>query len=246
MTAEKQTMNDTKIKISCVIPAYNEEKNIRQAVASLRRQNISRNEYEIIVVDNNSSDATSDEARKAGADKVIVEKNKGTNMARARGVAESKGKIIAFLDADSEAPYNWLEKITEYLKQPGVAAVSGPYDYGFTGLKKLADEIYNKLILYAMIPPLLYLIFRRKAGILFGGNFASTKSAIKKIGGIPPIAFWGDDATMAMLFARRVGKVFFDPSLRVKSSPRRFEKYGIWLTFLYAKAYLKAYFSVPK
>jgi len=117
------------MKFSIVIPAFNETEYIVCSVNALKRQDIERSDFEIIVIDNNSSDETFAAALEAGADKVVKEIKKGTNAARQRGYLESQGEIIAFLDADSEPPPDWLRKIETNLSEPGVAAVSGPFDY---------------------------------------------------------------------------------------------------------------------
>lgn len=232
-----------KIKFSIVIPAYNEEESIGRAVRSLLKLNYPRSQYEIIVVDNNSVDNTSSMAKAAGADKVFLEKSKGTNFARERGRKEASGEIIAFLDADSEAYPDWLIKIEKSLNMPGVVVVSGPYDHGFEGMRRRLDDIYQIYIL-PVVPKILHFLFRRKAGVLIGGNFAGWAAAFERIGGLPPLRFWGDDVAIAMLISRRVGKVLFDPYFRVKSSTRRFEKEGFFSLFLrYAWTYLKIYFS---
>ena len=231
------------MKFSVVIPAFNEAPNITRSIRALQSQNILRSDFEIIVVDNNSQDETFSVATSAGADKVIKEPTRGTNPARQCGFKESSGEIIAFLDADSEPPPNWLEKIEKNLLIKGVAAVSGPFDYGFAGFKNLLDKIYTGKILPG-IPFVLKFIFGKKAGVIIGGNFAVWRSTLEKIGGLPSLVFWGEDATTAMLISRKVGKVVFDPELKVKSSPRRFEKSGfLQLNVKYISAYLKAYFG---
>ncbi len=230
---------------SVVVPAYNEEGNVGDAVRSLALQDWDRSDFEIIVVDNNSTDRTSDAARLAKADRVVVEIEKGTNMARNRGYKESRGDIVAFLDADSEPPVEWLQRIARDFADPAVAAVSGPYNYGFQGFRRLAERFFTYDVL-RLVPPILKFLFGRRAGVLIGGNFAVRRTVLDDIGGIPPLSFWGDDATLAMMIARRSGKVFFDPWLRVRSSPRRFEKEGfLHLQYLYTKAYFRAYFAVP-
>lgn len=231
------------MKYSVIIPAYNEAENIGDAIRALRLQNVDRGQFEIIVVDNNSDDDTYEIAKKAGADVVIKEEKKGTNMARQAGYKASRGEIVAFLDADSQPPPNWLERIGKDLSREGVRAVSGPQDYGFKGAKKLLDRFYTRYVL-PNAPGVLRFIFGRKAGIIVGGNFATGRDVIEKIGGIPPIAFWGDDVAIAMLISRKVGRVLFDPDLTVKSSPRRFESHGLFrVVSRYIRTYLKLFFS---
>jgi glycosyltransferase involved in cell wall biosynthesis len=231
------------MKFSIVIPAFNEAACVHCSIDALKAQDIDRNNFEIIVVDNNSTDETFEAASRAGADKVVKELTKGTNPARQRGFEESSGEIVAFLDADSEPPPTWLRKIEADLKKPGVAAVSGPFDYQFPGLKGVLDGIYTRQVL-PRIPKIMRFLFRRKAGVLIGGNFAAWRSTIEKIGGLPPLSFWGDDVAIAMLISRRVGQVVFDPEVKVKSSPRRFEKSGFFKLWIrYISAYLRIYFS---
>lgn len=229
-------------KFSVVIPAFNEERFIRRAVLSAIKQSITRNDYEIIVVDNNSADKTSEIAKEAGADKVILEKEKGTNIARQTGVNYSSGKIIAFLDADCEAPQNWLSHIEKNLSKKGVFATSGPYDHDFTGINGIIDHIYTQRIM-PMLPSVLYQLFGEKAGVIQGGNFALHRRTLDAIGGLPPLAFYGDDAATAMLLARNIGNIFFDRTLLVKSSPRRYEENLLRPALKYALEYFKVYFS---
>jgi glycosyltransferase involved in cell wall biosynthesis len=230
-------------RFSVVIPAYNESKTIVHAIASLKRQNVPREAFEIIAVDNNSTDDTAVAAHRAGADKVVAEHEKGTNFARQRGFLVSEGKIVAFLDADSTVPHDWLMRIEMSLLKPGVAAVSGPYDYGFRGLRLWVDKLFQN-ILFAHLAEILKFLFHRRGGVIIGGNFAAWRWAIEKIGGLPPLRFWGDDAAIAMLIARKAGRVFFNPGLRVKSSPRRFKEEGFFsLEIRYIRAYFKVYFS---
>src|SRR3989344_5171320 len=108
------------MKFSIVIPAFNEEASIGVAIQSLLNQKIGRKDYEIIVVDNNSTDKTSAVAKAAGADKVLKEKHPGPNYARQKGYSESNGSIVAFLDADSLVPKDWLLRIEKDFKNKGV------------------------------------------------------------------------------------------------------------------------------
>jgi len=230
-------------KFSIIIPAYNEEGYIKEAIVALQKQNLSRKDFEIIVVDNNSSDATAEVAKSAGADKVIKELKQGTNFSRQKGFEQSQGEIVAFLDADSKPPIDWLIKIKKILEEKNAVTVSGPFDYQFKGFKKILDFFYSHLFL-PRLDKILYFFFRKKAGVIIGGNFAAWRWAILKIGGLPPLKFFGDDAAIAMLLARKVGKVIFTPQLKVISSQRRFQKEGfLKLVFKYAISYLKIYFS---
>ncbi len=91
--------------LSVIIPAWNEEKYIGRAIASLKRaaavyERERGGVAEIIVVDNNSSDRTADVARQHGA-RVVFEPVNNIGKARNAGARTARGKYIAFCDADN-------------------------------------------------------------------------------------------------------------------------------------------------
>ncbi len=231
------------MKFSIIIPAWNEEEFVGAAVGALRAQDYPRGEFEIIVVDNNSRDGTMEAARKAGADKVVAETEQGTNMARNRGVREAKGEILAFLDADCIPGPGWLRHLERNLATQGVVATSGPYDLGLAGVDKYLDYFYTRF-LFRAVPRALEFIFRKKAAVIIGGNFAMERTAMDAIVEFPRYRFFGDDTAIAIKIARKVGKVWYDTSLVVKSSPRRLERHGLIMTaFRYAFHFFKVYFG---
>jgi len=212
--------------ISVVIAARNEEQTLPHAMTALDRQNIGRTQFEVVVVNNGSTDRTSAVASECGADCVAYEPERGTNIARERGWRMSQGRIVAFLDADCEPPPDWLLHISRALSHNGIAAVSGPYDYGFRGIPRLADRFYAHFC-FAQAHWFLPLFFRKPIGIIRAGNFAAHRSVLEDIGGLPPRIFWGDDTAIAVAIVNRGGIVRYDSSLTVKSSPRRFEREGL-------------------
>jgi len=107
---------ETKPQVSVIIPTYNRGWSIKEAIDSVLAQDYT--EFELIVVDDGSTDHTSDVLDSYGDDiKVLSQKNKGVSAARNRGIAEASGKFIAFLDSDDL----WLpQKLTlqiEFINQ---------------------------------------------------------------------------------------------------------------------------------
>jgi glycosyltransferase involved in cell wall biosynthesis len=86
---------------SVIIPTYNRAGFLLRALASVQRQKF--DDYEIIVVDDGSHDATADKV-KGYAVRYLYQDNRGVSSARNLGVAEARGRWLAFLDADDE----WL------------------------------------------------------------------------------------------------------------------------------------------
>ena len=94
--------------VSVIIPAYNAAPHVRRALRSVLEQTVRPNE--IIVVDDGSTDSTADEVARFGEPvRLVRQKNAGVSTARNRGIEESSGQWIAFLDADDE----WLPRKNE-------------------------------------------------------------------------------------------------------------------------------------
>lgn len=104
------------IKISVIICTYNRNEYLEKALNSLISQDFPPHEFEIIVVDNNSTDNTKqaiDEVKKSSPVKInyVLEKRQGLSHARNRGIREASGRIVAFIDDDAVAEKNWLKEI---------------------------------------------------------------------------------------------------------------------------------------
>ncbi len=97
------------MKISVVIPVYNEEKYIKNCLDSLMKQEDKPDE--IIIVDNNCADQTIPIVKKYKGITVIQEKEQGITPARNAGFNLASGDIIARCDADSILPSNWIKQI---------------------------------------------------------------------------------------------------------------------------------------
>ena len=110
------------IYLSIIIPAYNEEKRITSALARVLDYLSTKNyAWEIILVDDGSTDRTTDAARKAVKDKRLkVIKNpinKGKGYSVKKGILASKGEIILFSDADLSTPIEELDKILLWIDE---------------------------------------------------------------------------------------------------------------------------------
>jgi glucosyl-dolichyl phosphate glucuronosyltransferase len=119
-------------KVSAVICSYNRARFIISAVESIFNQDFDKSCFEVIVVDNNSTDDTVKLLEKYKADhsgynfKYFVEHNQGVAYARTRCAKEASGEIVAFLDDDSTAQPGWLSQIVTFFDQhPDVYSVGG-------------------------------------------------------------------------------------------------------------------------
>jgi len=205
--------NCSKILISVVIPAFNEEKFLPSCLESLRNQDFKN--FEIIVVDNNSTDKTAKIAKKFGV-KVIKEKRQGVAFARQRGFFEAKGKIVATTDADTILPKNWLSKIfEEFEKDKDLVAFGGSCIF-YSG--PISAKLASRFLLY---PYLLLDKFFSGGWNLMGCNMAIKKDAFLKVGGFDTSLKLNEDIEISYRL-RKIGKVILDPKFKVKTSGRRY------------------------
>ena len=116
------------VRLSVVIPAFNEEGFLAGALASLAAQDFA-GRYEVIVVDNNSTDGTAALAASYGA-RVLAEPQPGVCAARQRGTTEAEGDIVVSTDADTVHPTDWLTRLdSRFRAHPDAIAVAGPCRY---------------------------------------------------------------------------------------------------------------------
>ena len=112
--------------ISVIIPAYNAEKTIGKCLNALKEQSYPADSYEVIVVDDGSTDKTGSIAQ-GYAVRYIRQENNGPASARNKGAHEAKGEIILFTDSDCVPDKNWIGEMVRPFDDPEVAAVKGAY-----------------------------------------------------------------------------------------------------------------------
>jgi glycosyltransferase involved in cell wall biosynthesis len=198
---------------SIVIPAFNEEKFLPRCLESLKNQDFK--DFEIIVVDNNSTDKTADIAKKFGVT-LLFEKNQGPAFARQKGFLNAKGKIIATTDADTILPKNWLSRIfEEFKKDKDLVAFGGSCDF-YSG--PISLKLASKFLLK---PFLLFDKLISGSWSLMGCNMAIKKEAFFKVGGFNTSLKLNEDVEISHRLSK-VGKVTLDPKFKVKTSGRRY------------------------
>lgn len=209
--------------ISFVVPAYNEENFIADCIFSIKKDVYSgkiRIPYEILVVDNNSTDHTAEVARAYGAT-VIKELRKGTSWARQAGLEASKYDLVAFIDADSQIPEGWIDLAYEALLSPNVVAASGPH-------------VFRDLPLSQRILISTFYCFAKALHVFWptinGANFIVKKQAFLDVGGFDTtITFHGDDTAVARRLSTQ-GEIKFKLDMFDWSSARRFQAEGLLKT----------------
>ena len=211
-------------KISLVIPAHNEEKYIGDCL-EYALKNSNDKFFEIIVVDNASTDKTSQIAESFPGVRVVHEKNKGLTYARQKGFLEAKGDILAYIDADTRMPKNYYEKIIkEFNKNPNLVCFSGPHEYH--DIHK-GHQILVKIFWRVFALPMYLLV----GYMTNGANFAILKDVLEKMNGFDTsIIFYGEDTDIARR-AHRYGKVKFSTRFGIPTSGRRLKDHGVLKSF---------------
>ncbi len=194
--------------ISVIIPAYNEEKNIAKCLQSIARQTLPKYKYQIIVIDNCSTDKTAAIAKKFYAT-VLTERKKGYINALTKGLNYATSPLLAVTDADSVANRDWLARLTDiYLKNPHVGYVTGTMLYVPTS--NLLNFIINTVL--------------NTGGRIFkigcGFHMTFRKEAWKKIAPFPENLNFNSDGWIALEIGKRGYKRYFIQDNWVKTSAR--------------------------
>ena len=114
---------------SVVVPFYNAEPTIEKCIRALMAQSYPADRYEILMVDNNSTDRSADIVRNYPAVHYLKEGKQGSYAARNNGIAAAKGTVVAFTDPDCVPRENWLEQIMRAMRVPGTSIVLGDREF---------------------------------------------------------------------------------------------------------------------
>ena len=222
------------MKVSVVIPAYNAEKTIGEAVKHSLSQAKGSLEVEVIVVDDGSTDGTAAIAESAGAT-VIRQQNADPAAARNRGWESASGRFICFIDSDCLPTAGWLENLLDGFTASQVGAVAGSYDIANTS-SWLARWVHREIMeRHARMPASVR---------AFGAyNVAMPRYVLQATGGFDPSyrRASGEDNDLSYRIIKRGWQIAFRPQAKVAHyHPERVYKYlmeqcrhGFWRAKLY-------------
>lgn len=223
------------MKVSVVVPTYQEATGIEAFLRQFERQTLPRGEFEVIVVDGDSRDGTRELAA-ARADRVVLQTSPGIGGARNDGVRMARADLVATTDADCRLPPDWLERILRDFEDPDVVAVCGPDGPFDGGLKARFVYFFVRGIIR-----LAALVGIYGTG---GTNSAFRKEAFLAVGGFRALPH-SDDIDIGVRIRAR-GRIVYDPALYVGISVRRLEKDGYLRTlFVWLQGDLKVLAKQP-
>jgi glycosyltransferase involved in cell wall biosynthesis len=243
------------MRLSFVVPAYNEEAYLPACLESIlsqtdpRTTNLPAGTCEIIVVNNASTDRTREVALRYPGVTVVDEPRKGLTFARQAGFAASTGALIANVDADSRLTPGWVSKVlTTFAEaEASAAAKSNAAAKSSAAAKPEAPRplaaFSGPLVYYDLTPRQRVLVhvfyltawttyainryLLRVGSMVQGGNFVVSRASLEAIGGFnTAISFYGEDTDIARRL-NDVGEVRFTFDLKMSSSARRLKSEGM-------------------
>jgi glucosyl-dolichyl phosphate glucuronosyltransferase len=218
---------------SIVICTYNRAELARQAIASVLAQDFSKSQYELLILDNNSSDHTPAMAQEFCQAypnvRYFLEDKVGLSHARNRGWQEAGGEYVAYIDDDCKVPPTWLRAASKVIGQVHPAAFGGPF-YPFYNSPKPAwfkDE-YGSHVQGQEMRPL------KDREYLDGMNMFIRADALEQSGGFNPnfgmkgkkIAY-GEETDLIYRLREHAEKIYYVPEVFVYHLVRA-EKMSLW------------------
>jgi glycosyltransferase involved in cell wall biosynthesis len=215
------------MSVSVIIPAYNEERYLggtlksvqRAKEALLKKDAVST---EIIVVDNGSTDSTSDIALSFGAS-VVNETKHNIATVRNAGARFAKGNILVFIDADTIVPEELLWRINEVMGSPSCFGGAVDFDYR---LVKTSVKLYLQL----------WHILGELAGMAQGATQFCRREVFVSLPGYDESLYMGEDVDfhwrLKRFAKRQKGHICFIEDIKVFPSTRRFDQWTFWRTLI--------------
>ena len=226
------------LKISIVVCCYRGEDTIEECLYSLLNQNqIEKQYYEVIVVDDGSMDRTSEFVNKfietncqdiPTSFRYFRKHNEGLSVARNYGIAKSNSNIVSFIDEDAVASPDYAFTIVDYFENnQKVNCVGGTVDLYNSG-NEFARLIHDSVFSYMM----------KSSKAVIGTNMAFRKSIFVEVGGFQPEFTYRGDETAFFAKAKDVLHIGICESMKVKhcqpSTPHA------WLITRYENGYYGA------
>jgi len=190
-------------RVSVVVCSYNGARTIADCLDGLL--NLDYRDYEVIVVDDGSTDATPAIARRYGV-RVISGPNRGLSAARNIGLAAATGDIVAYIDDDAWPDPHWLTFLAAAFTSSSHAAVGGPNI-------PPRDGLVARCVANAPGGPTHVLLSDTEAEHIPGCNMAFRREALEAIGGFDPqFRTAGDDVDVCWRLQQRGLTIGFSPS----------------------------------
>lgn len=211
------------MKVSIVIPVYNEAVPLAACLESIQQQSTAP--FEVIVVDNNSTDGSVKVAQAYPWVRILPEPAQGIVHARNRGYDAARGDIIARIDADTVLPHNWVAHILAFYR-------AGNTDAAFTGGAAFYNVRWPRAVAW-LYNLLAFDLNRLLIGhvTLWGSNMALTKQQWRRVRGhVCSRRDMHEDLDLAMHLHELGYRIHFDRGFRIGAELRRVQsnRHELW------------------
>lgn len=192
-------------KVSVVVCAYNAERTMDQCLASLEVLNYP--DYEVIVVNDGSTDRTLEISQRYPYCKIISQPNKGLSVARNVGAEASTGEIVAYTDSDCVADPDWLTYLVGKMVSADLVACGGP------NFPPPEDSLIPAAVAVSPGGPTHVLVSDDVAEHIAGCNMAFRRDVLMALGGFDPLyRAAGDDVDICWRFQDAGYTIGFSPA----------------------------------
>ena len=186
--------------VSVVVPVFNGEGALEACLSSLVAQDYPQDRCEVIVVDNNSTDTTAQVIRRFPVRYVFEGSRQSSYAARNRGIAEARGEIIAFTDADCVASPDWIRRGVEPFADARIGGVAGAVQP--LEPRTLAQRYAVEKRVLSQETALRENAFRPA---IYTANAFYLVSVLKQVGGFDAAVQFGGDADLAWRVQMQLG-----------------------------------------
>lgn len=202
-----------KTKISVIIPARNEERNIGSLLHALQRQTYPADQFEVIVIDDHSEDNTAEIVKTFGQINLLSLGNNVVNSYKKKaietGIAAASGDLIVSTDADCVPPPDWLRTIAEFQVRNQSAFIAAPVVIDCSSSLVQIFQAMDFMVLQGITGAVTY---KNQLSMCNGANLAYEKKVFKEVGGfeaIDQIASGDDMLLMYKIEKSKPGKVHY-------------------------------------
>ena len=217
-------MNDSKPKVSVVVCTYNRANILEICLNSLANQTVASDFYEVLVIDNNSTDNTKDVTHKFIEQnsnfKYFLESKQGLSYARNRGWQEALGEYVAYTDDDCKLPEQWLAVAKKIIEEISPGVFGGPSLPFYISPKPawFKDRYASNVLLDEKARPL------KENEYVFGMNIFVQRSLLEQLSGFDSnlgmsgkaIAYGEETDLIIRIRSTMPDKlIYFDPNLYV-------------------------------
>jgi len=194
----ERAQTDTNPFVSVVVPVRDGESTIAACLDSILAADYPEDRREILVVDNGSSDATA-ALIQARPVRYLHEPKRGVSNARNHGIAQSRGEILAFVDADCQVEPQWLVELVKPFADPEVGAVAGDLQHvtPSTPAERQAARLLGNWQRFA---------FTSNPAYPITANAAYRRDVLDRIGGFDPHMTRAQDVELGLRFQELSGR----------------------------------------